>query len=1051
MVRVRLLGSLAIDVDEKRVEPPASRRAQALLGWLALNPGMHARGLVAGRFWPDVLDSSARQSLRSAAWSLRRALGPEGEGVLRALREEIGLDGAVTDLQEWEEHVAAGRLEEALALERGDLLAGLDDDWVHEAREEHRARLARVLEQLAGASEGERAIDWTRRWAALDPLAEAPARALMQRLADAGDRSAALAVYSKLRERMRLELGVSPSPETRAIFDSLRESTLDPVDSGQGKAGSGAVASDLVGRAAELRRLDALRGRGGVVLLSGEGGIGKTRLATELLRRAAADGARTGLCAALDIGGAAPFTLWAELLGELVRGLPDPRAVATWPGELARLVPELGPASGPPAPPELERARLFEAAVQLFEFASADRPLVVLVDDLHLADPASIELLAYVGRRTPSMDALILATRRETPQRAEVDAAIDALARRGALLDDLRLEPLPATDVAALVRTVAELDDSEVERIADVAEGNPLLAVESARAADAGEHGPPATLRASVRAQLAGLGDEARDLAELLAVAGRELNRRECAASCDAGDAAGAATAAAECGLLAAAGGRIGYRHGLLREAVYDALPDPRRAWLHERLADGLETSSEPGSGARDAEVARHLLLAGNGDRAVEHLRRAAAHARGLACLPEAADYLREALEIAPEDAELWLELAEIEAWGERVEQSQEAFERARSLLDRGPVEPLVVAWLRRARWLRGPTCSPPLSLESYERGLELMDAAGAAMPRERAEALAGCAWCHAAAGDPDLVDGLLEQVHALVGDRREDDLLVHDIASARQFALMRAGRFEESYGPGIASGEAAVRAGRTDMGYGAWGNCASAAAALGELDRALEFADRSMYAVRGTCTPIECVIHSARAQILGRSGRLEEARAAAQAERDLADQLDRPDLVSAAEYDLAVVALTRERWDEAAELTGSALAAGGRFSRPLARLTRAEALARGGRADEAEQEMRAATLEPVTPGDFPATLVARLTRVQGLIALARGDRELAERRLEEAAAAWRRHASPALDGEAYLANLVDFGRIGIVGLVEPVYELQHVESELEALRATVA
>src|SRR3954454_25255376 len=111
MVRVRLLGSLAIEVDSKPVDPPASRRAQALLGWLALDPGMHARGLGAGRFWPDVLERSARHGRRSAAGSLRRALVPEGESVLRAQREEIGLDGAATDLQEWEEHVAEGRLE----------------------------------------------------------------------------------------------------------------------------------------------------------------------------------------------------------------------------------------------------------------------------------------------------------------------------------------------------------------------------------------------------------------------------------------------------------------------------------------------------------------------------------------------------------------------------------------------------------------------------------------------------------------------------------------------------------------------------------------------------------------------------------------------------------------------------------------------------------------------------------------------------------------------------------------------------------------------------
>src|SRR3954454_5216213 len=268
MVRVRLLGSLAIEVDSKPVDPPASRRAQALLGWLALNPGMHARGLVAGRFWPDVLEASARQSLRSAAWSLRRALGADGERVLRALREEIGLDGALTDLQEWEEHVAAGRLEEAVALERGDLLAGLDDDWVHEAREEHRARLALVFERLADAADqaGDpaRAAELTRRWAALDPLAEAPARALMRRLAAAGDRSAALSVYAKLRERMRMELRVSPSADTRAVADALRE----PVDSGD--VTGDRTRGSLVGRDSELSRLLSLRGRGGVVVLSGE-------------------------------------------------------------------------------------------------------------------------------------------------------------------------------------------------------------------------------------------------------------------------------------------------------------------------------------------------------------------------------------------------------------------------------------------------------------------------------------------------------------------------------------------------------------------------------------------------------------------------------------------------------------------------------------------------------------------------------------------------------------------------------------------------------------
>jgi hypothetical protein len=158
------------------------------------------------------------------------------------------------------------------------------------------------------------------------------------------------------------------------------------------------------------------------------------------------------------------------------------------------------------------------------------------------------------------------------------------------------------------------------------------------------------------------LRDDARLLAELLAVSGRELDRREQAAL-GAGDPAGTAGAAVDSGLLVAAGGRIGYRHALLREAVYEELPDPRRAWLHERLADALSAVLEPSAGVRDAEVARHLLIAGSRERAVDHLARAASHARGVAALPEAAGFLREAIEIAPANAALWLELAEVEAW----------------------------------------------------------------------------------------------------------------------------------------------------------------------------------------------------------------------------------------------------------------------------------------------------------------------------------------------------------------------------------------------------
>src|SRR4051812_38215586 len=115
MLRVCLLGEMSAEADGARLDPPDSRRAWALLAWLALNPGVHARGRLAARFWPDVLDSSARASLRSAVWSLRRALGEGAERWLVATRDGVGLsgDGEVwTDVGEFERLLRSGEAAE---------------------------------------------------------------------------------------------------------------------------------------------------------------------------------------------------------------------------------------------------------------------------------------------------------------------------------------------------------------------------------------------------------------------------------------------------------------------------------------------------------------------------------------------------------------------------------------------------------------------------------------------------------------------------------------------------------------------------------------------------------------------------------------------------------------------------------------------------------------------------------------------------------------------------------------------------------------------------
>ena len=271
-----MLGELAIELDGTTLEPPPSKRARALLGWLALDRRMHARAGLSARFWPDVLDESARTSLRSALSALRRALGPDSERYLLATRDEIGLadDSLVwTDLGEFDRRVEEGRLEEALELSRGELLVGLDEDWVYERRDEHRDRVAGVLARLATDTERDgdmaRAIDYSRRQVALDPLAEDPQRELMRRLAAAGDRAAAIRTFERLSRRFRDELRIVPSQATRALAEELRRggegTPPEPLEVAPGppSAADAPVAAaivtllftDLVGSAALLSAL----------------------------------------------------------------------------------------------------------------------------------------------------------------------------------------------------------------------------------------------------------------------------------------------------------------------------------------------------------------------------------------------------------------------------------------------------------------------------------------------------------------------------------------------------------------------------------------------------------------------------------------------------------------------------------------------------------------------------------------------------------------------------------------------------------------------------
>jgi predicted ATPase len=167
--------------------------------------------------------------------------------------------------------------------------------------------------------------------------------------------------------------------------------------------------------------------------------------------------------------------------------VPPPPEHADWPAELGRLAPDIAVRLGrsqPPPPvssPELERLRVFDAVLRLVEWAAAGRPVLLVAEDVHRADPASMQLCAHIGRRLAARPVLFVLTRRDRPDRPAADALVADLAGRGVEVIDLELGPLSAVELAAVARSVADLTEAAVEQVVGAADGNPLLAVESAR------------------------------------------------------------------------------------------------------------------------------------------------------------------------------------------------------------------------------------------------------------------------------------------------------------------------------------------------------------------------------------------------------------------------------------------------------------------------------------------------------------------------------------------------------------------------------------------
>ena len=690
VLRVRLLGGLDLRRGDRPLAPPEPPRARALLAMLALRGGSpQPRGPVAFRLWPDSSEPQARTNLRHVLHDLRRerpdlaalvavtpralAWRPDGPWSLDVAEFEAALDRA--GRAGVDPGLALGALAEAVSLYAGDLLEGWDDEWLEEERRRLRDRHLDALWSAAclSADRGRHAeaVQHLRALLAREPLREDAGRLLMRVHEMAGDRAAAARAYRDLAGALRRELGVEPSATTRAAYAALVRAAA-PRE-GAGLAGDAPARAEVVGRDPEWRRLTAQwrraeRGEPRLVLLTGEPGIGKTRLAEELAAWCAHRGALVAQARAYpaegDLGyGVVTAWLGAPELGPAIEGAP-----AADRATLARILPE---AAGDPAPSPAaareRRRRLFEAATGAL--AGAGPPTLLVADDAQWCDAESLQLIDYAVRRHAGRPFLILATARR--EDLEEDHPLAALVHELGAVERAeeivlaRLGPAETAELGGLLAG-APLDDAAAAALYAETEGNPLFVVESLRAGTAGTGagGLSPRLHSLIAARLRSLSPGARSLAGVAAAVGRTLTAEllRAATGRSETDLAAALDELWRRGVLREHGpGEYDFTHGRIRDVAYEDLAPGTRRRHHLALAEALQrvhrADPEPASG----RVAWHYDRAGRVADALAWYRRAAAQARRRGADAEAVRLLERALALLPEGADATAPRLELE------------------------------------------------------------------------------------------------------------------------------------------------------------------------------------------------------------------------------------------------------------------------------------------------------------------------------------------------------------------------------------------------------
>ncbi len=689
LLRASLFKTLHVCTEDGQPIDLGAPTTRSLFAYLLLKRNQPVdRRHLAFQLWPRGSETAARRNLRQYIHRIRRTfedvdLDPD---ILLADGSTLQVNPGISlwlDIEAFREGTRPGatieELKSAVDLYSGDLLEDIYEDWCDEERQQLRQRYLQTLEKLAISSRNdgrlEEAIQYTQKRLQNDPFDEEAQRALMRLFALNGDRARAIQQYQTLRQFLQDELDAEPLPETQSLLAAIQKGGLhqeDALESAEptahedrSRAASPPV-PPLVGREEEISQLrgahmEAVLGKGKLILITGESGIGKTRLIRDFLDQLSDHPVMSGACHELEAR-----TPYAPLRVSIERSLnlfPKTETVLPpWLTIMAELVPALTqryPFLPPPDTSIREQTRIVDAFGAMLAYLSAQNPstpLMLILDNLHWADSLTWEVLAFLARRASSLPILIIGLCRIEDLTGEQAHVVKTLQRNN-LLQQIALERLNEAETEELSKTLLNepLPDPFFRHIFRDTDGNPFFIIETVRAWREGGWtfslsggrlpGLPAGIQHVIEARLERLDAVSRELLGSAAVIGREFSFPFLLAISQQPEEVVimALEEWMQRDLVREEANGYDFSHDKIRLVVYNGLSRARRQYNHRRIAQVLENvipTPEP------AILAYHYRLSDQVLKALPYLTEAGEQALRVRSYQDAREFGQQAVSL---------------------------------------------------------------------------------------------------------------------------------------------------------------------------------------------------------------------------------------------------------------------------------------------------------------------------------------------------------------------------------------------------------------------